>query len=134
MTAFMYLCSTVYLFEPDLYFYIVDVKDIAYVINMDFPLVIEDYVHRIGRTARAEKSGIAISFFSDEDFKLSRDLVNILRDSKQHVPEQLEIIARHTSGSSKRPRQTSGSNKRPYKQSQSKFHCICTATSQNSHH
>ena len=50
-----------------------DVKDIEYVINYDMPKVIEDYVHRIGRTGilyyitkigRAGASGISISFFA----------------------------------------------------------------------
>lgn len=41
-----------------------DVKDIEYVINYDMPKIIEDYVHRIGRTGRAGASGISISFFA----------------------------------------------------------------------
>lgn len=41
-----------------------DVKDIDYVINYDMPQNIEDYIHRIGRTARAGKSGTAISLFN----------------------------------------------------------------------
>ena len=40
-----------------------DVKDIKYVINYDLPNVIEDYIHRIGRTARAGATGIAYSLF-----------------------------------------------------------------------
>lgn len=37
----------------------VDISDIGFVINYDFPQTIEDYVHRIGRTGRANKAGIA---------------------------------------------------------------------------
>lgn len=56
-----------------------DVRDIEYVINYDMPRVIEDYVHRIGRTGRAGKLGTAISLFCiDEDYKLKRDLIGIL--------------------------------------------------------
>ncbi len=40
----------------------IDVTDVSHVINYDLPVQAEDYVHRIGRTARAGKSGIAISF------------------------------------------------------------------------
>ncbi|MEK7064135.1 MAG: C-terminal helicase domain-containing protein, partial [Patescibacteria group bacterium] len=40
----------------------IDVKDISHVINYDQPATYEDYVHRIGRTGRAGKSGIALTF------------------------------------------------------------------------
>ena len=40
-----------------------DIDDIEHVINYSMPLTIEDYIHRIGRTARAGKTGTAHSFF-----------------------------------------------------------------------
>jgi hypothetical protein len=40
-----------------------DIPDVEVVINYSFPLTIEDYVHRIGRTGRAGKSGLAVTFF-----------------------------------------------------------------------
>ncbi|OOQ60925.1 DEAD/DEAH box helicase [Mucilaginibacter pedocola] len=40
----------------------IDVSDVSHVINFDVPVVIEDYVHRIGRTGRAFNSGVAITF------------------------------------------------------------------------
>jgi len=40
----------------------IDVSDVSHVINFDVPVVIEDYVHRIGRTGRAHQSGVAITF------------------------------------------------------------------------
>ncbi|TWR31607.1 DEAD/DEAH box helicase [Mucilaginibacter pallidiroseus] len=40
----------------------IDVSDVSHVINFDVPVVIEDYVHRIGRTGRAYNSGVAITF------------------------------------------------------------------------
>ena len=43
-----------------------DVDDIKIVINLDFPLDIDNYVHRIGRTGRAGKDGLAISFLADD--------------------------------------------------------------------
>ena len=46
-----------------------DVKDIGYVLNYDFPGSIETYVHRVGRTGRAGASGVAISYFTPENFK-----------------------------------------------------------------
>jgi superfamily II DNA/RNA helicase len=63
-----------------------DIKDIAIVINYDFPLQMEDYIHRIGRTGRAGKQGIAYSFFTPECFYLAPDLITVLLDSKQPVP------------------------------------------------
>ncbi len=45
----------------------IDIKDINLVINYDIPRDAEDYVHRIGRTARADTSGVAITFISEND-------------------------------------------------------------------
>lgn len=47
----------------------IDIKDISHVINFDIPKFCEDYVHRIGRTGRAGKSGIAISLVLPSDFR-----------------------------------------------------------------
>ncbi len=44
-----------------------DVKDIKIVINYDFPMTILDYVHRIGRTGRAEEIGLAFTFLSENN-------------------------------------------------------------------
>ena len=44
----------------------VDVSDIKYVINFDFPNNTEDYIHRIGRTARAKNVGTAYTFFTSQ--------------------------------------------------------------------
>jgi ATP-dependent RNA helicase RhlE len=45
----------------------IDVADIRHVINYDLPMTVEDYVHRVGRTARAEAHGRATSFASPEE-------------------------------------------------------------------
>lgn len=52
-----------------------DVKDIKYVVNIDLPQTIDDYVHRIGRTGRAKQTGYAISFFSEADLGFTRQLI-----------------------------------------------------------
>lgn len=44
-----------------------DISDITHVINMEFPEVPEQYIHRIGRTGRADKAGVAISFISPRE-------------------------------------------------------------------
>jgi len=69
-----------------------DVKDVRYVINYDFPNQIEDYVHRIGRTGRAGSSGSAFSFFTSDKFRLAKDLVRVLREAGQPVPSDLERL------------------------------------------
>lgn len=67
-----------------------DVKDVLYVINYDFPNNIEDYVHRIGRTGRAGASGTAITLFSrSEDGKMAKGLVRVMRDANQPVDNAL---------------------------------------------
>ncbi|KAJ2853380.1 RNA-dependent ATPase [Coemansia erecta] len=66
-----------------------DVPDVEYVINYTFPLTIDDYTHRCGRTARAGKKGIAHTFFSEDDKKHSGELVNVLRSANMNVPEAL---------------------------------------------
>ena len=52
----------------------IDVEGISHVINFDFPMHPEDYVHRIGRTGRAEAIGDAISFVTPDDESSVRDL------------------------------------------------------------
>lgn len=81
-----------------------DVQDVELVINYTFPLTIEDYVHRIGRTGRAGKDGLAICLFCPEskgvqDEKChAGDLIKVLRDAKQEVPAALEKIGESSSG------------------------------------
>lgn len=45
----------------------IDIQDVSHVINFDIPAIPEEYIHRIGRTARAGKEGIAISFVSEKE-------------------------------------------------------------------
>lgn len=62
------------------------------VINYDFPTGIEDYVHRIGRTGRAGASGVAYTFFSDQDSKHASDLVKVLEGASQPVPPEIRAM------------------------------------------
>lgn len=66
-----------------------DIPSVAHVINFDLPTNIDDYVHRIGRTGRAGKSGIATAFFSDRNTPIAKALVDIMEESKQEVPTWL---------------------------------------------
>ncbi|KAI0049001.1 DEAD-domain-containing protein [Auriscalpium vulgare] len=67
-----------------------DVKDVGYVINYDFPNNCEDYIHRIGRTGRAGMKGTSFTYFTTDNAKSARDLVAILREAKAEVPPALE--------------------------------------------
>ncbi|KAI9718135.1 MAG: RNA-dependent ATPase [Chrysothrix sp. TS-e1954] len=66
-----------------------DIPEVKLVINVTFPLTVEDYVHRIGRTGRAGQTGQAITFFTEQDKSLSGELINVLRAANQHVPNEL---------------------------------------------
>ncbi|KAL4494663.1 hypothetical protein ABPG73_004103 [Tetrahymena malaccensis] len=71
-----------------------DVKDVSHVFNYDFPKVMEDYVHRIGRTGRAGAYGCAVSFLTfEDDKKISREYVQMLHDAKQEIPIDLLDLA-----------------------------------------
>jgi ATP-dependent RNA helicase DDX5/DBP2 len=70
-----------------------DVKDIKYVINYDFPGSMESYVHRVGRTGRAGATGTAYSFFTPTNYKCAKELVQVLMEAKQPVPPQLMQFA-----------------------------------------
>jgi ATP-dependent RNA helicase RhlE len=65
----------------------IDVDDLTHVINFDLPNVAETYVHRIGRTGRAEKSGVAMSFCDHEEREYLTDinkLIGIKIPAKDH--------------------------------------------------
>ncbi|OHF01520.1 DEAD/DEAH box helicase [Colletotrichum orchidophilum] len=66
-----------------------DIPEVKLVVNVTFPLTIEDYVHRIGRTGRAGKTGEAITLFTEHDKAHSGSLINILKGAKQEVPDDL---------------------------------------------
>lgn len=69
----------------------IDIDDIAMVINYDVPHDAEDYVHRIGRTARADKDGVAITFVSAEDMSYFKDIERFLGKEvkKNELPQDL---------------------------------------------
>merc|ERR1712019_235198 len=70
-----------------------DVKDIKYVINYDFPSAIEDYIHRVGRTGRAGATGSSYTFFTQDKFRHAKDLIKVLEEANQPVPSELERLA-----------------------------------------
>ncbi len=64
----------------------IDIDDIALVINYDVPHDTEDYVHRIGRTARADRDGVAITFVSDDDIFYFQQIEKFLEKTVEKVP------------------------------------------------
>lgn len=66
----------------------IDIDDISHVINFEIPNVAESYVHRIGRTARAGASGIAISFCDGEEKSFIRDIERLIGQSIPVVTDQ----------------------------------------------
>jgi ATP-dependent RNA helicase DDX23/PRP28 len=69
----------------------IDVPDVSLVVNFNMATNIESYTHRIGRTGRAGKSGVAITFWGPEDADVLYDLKSMLQKSEiSRVPEDLK--------------------------------------------
>lgn len=73
-----------------------DIPNVKTVINLTFPLTVEDYVHRIGRTGRAGQTGTAHTLFTEQEKHLAGALVNVLNGANQPVPEELKKFGTHT--------------------------------------
>ncbi len=93
----------------------IDVAEIGHVVNFDLPLVAEDYVHRIGRTARAAASGKASSFSGPDERGLLRDIERLMRREvpRCEVPRaasvyQAQVVATPSPASSPPSREASG--------------------------
>jgi len=63
-----------------------DFPSVSYVFNYDMPTNIDDYVHRIGRTGRCGNTGVAISFISEKNKPIIKDLYLLLDRLKQEIP------------------------------------------------
>jgi ATP-dependent RNA helicase RhlE len=74
----------------------IDIEDVSHVINFDLPNIAESYVHRIGRTARAGASGIALSFCDTDEREYLRDIERLVR-------ARLRIVHEHPFRSARRP-------------------------------
>jgi ATP-dependent RNA helicase RhlE len=69
----------------------IDIDGVSHVINFDVPNVAEDYVHRIGRTARAGAVGTAIAFCGDEERAYLRDIERLTRRAIPPMPVPAEF-------------------------------------------
>ena len=90
----------------------IDIDDIAMVINYDVPHDAEDYVHRIGRTARADRDGVAITFVNEDDMYAFHQIEKFLEHeiTKNPLPEECGDGPEYTT--SKRPGRTSAKSHR----------------------
>ncbi|KAL0236270.1 hypothetical protein GEMRC1_002852 [Eukaryota sp. GEM-RC1] len=67
-----------------------DISEVSVVINFELPTNIDDYVHRLGRTGRAGREGVAVSLVDEGDSDMFYDLRKMLIDCNQAVPSELE--------------------------------------------
>ncbi|KAL3111459.1 hypothetical protein niasHT_017686 [Heterodera trifolii] len=71
----------------------IDIHDVSHVINYDYPKNSEDYVHRIGRTGRSNRHGTAYTFFTSDNGAKAGDLIKVLTEANQNIPEGLSALA-----------------------------------------
>jgi len=74
----------------------IDVSEVSHVINFDVPIVIEDYVHRIGRTGRAFNEGTAITFYNEAEKYYIHKIEKLIRQQIPEVPFPTEVFVEET--------------------------------------
>ncbi|CAF1010228.1 unnamed protein product [Rotaria sordida] len=89
-----------------------DIQDITVVFNYDLPKSMEDYVHRVGRTGRAGKTGYAISLVTRENWGSAGRLIKILEEAGQNVPGELREMAERFQTMQERKREFTGGRNR----------------------
>ncbi|KAK2985380.1 hypothetical protein RJ640_029337 [Escallonia rubra] len=85
-----------------------DIPHVSHVVNFDLPNDIDDYVHRIGRTGRAGKTGLATAFFNDNNTSLAKPLADLMQESNQDVPAWLTRYASRVSYGGGKNRRSGG--------------------------
>ena len=82
-----------YLIATDVMARGIDVAEVTHVINFDTPDVPENYIHRIGRTGRADKKGIAMTFVTEKEKVLQKGIETLMKQAIPHLalPDDLEI-------------------------------------------
>jgi ATP-dependent RNA helicase RhlE len=74
----------------------IDVAEVSHVINFDVPIIIEDYVHRIGRTGRAYAKGDALTFCTDAEKYYIKKIEKLMRQSIPVAPLPAEVFVEET--------------------------------------
>ena len=96
----------------------IDVDDISHVVNFDMPNVPETYIHRIGRTARAGASGIAVSFCDHDELDDLRAIERLIRTQLELMEDTPDLTFgappthRERNGHQSRRKSTSGNPRR----------------------
>lgn len=95
----------------------IDIDDIYMVINYDVPHDVEDYVHRIGRTARAQRDGRAITFVNEDDIYYFKQIEQFLERevTKNAMPEGLDAGPDYATGGMRRSSRSGSSKSRSSK-------------------
>ncbi|GCA64980.1 hypothetical protein KIPB_015919, partial [Kipferlia bialata] len=70
----------------------IDVQNVSLVINFDFPKSLEQYLHRIGRSGRFGRKGVAINFMTDEEGPLLEECREYYGTQIDELPEELESL------------------------------------------
>ncbi|CAO3677887.1 unnamed protein product [Rhizopus stolonifer] len=76
----------------------IDVKDVKYVINYDFPTNIEDYIHRVGRTGRGGNTGHSFTYFTADNARQAGEMVDILNQTNQPIDPNLQLMVQTSYG------------------------------------
>ena len=84
--------STMILVATDVAARGLDVDDVKFVINYDYPNNSEDYIHRIGRTGRKDRTGTAYTLFTPGNSAKAKDLMDVLIEAKQVVNPKLQEL------------------------------------------
>ncbi len=74
----------------------IDVSEVSHVINFDVPIIIEDYVHRIGRTGRAFNEGTAITFYNEAEKYYINKIEKLIRQQITEKPLPTEVFVEET--------------------------------------
>ena len=99
----------------------IDIKDVTHVINFDVPSTPEDYVHRIGRTARAEATGDAFSLVSPDEEPMIKDIERLINQRLPRVTlpdfnyqkQPHHLVSSHGRGPHTRPHHSPHGASRP---------------------
>ncbi|MEN0087703.1 MAG: DEAD/DEAH box helicase [Pseudomonadota bacterium] len=90
----------------------IDIDDVSHVVNYELPNVSESYVHRIGRTARAGRAGVALSLCDREERKLLKDIEKLIGNSIKVVSApsgvQIPVVASSMPAKAQPPKQAKG--------------------------
>jgi ATP-dependent RNA helicase RhlE len=70
----------------------IDVAEVSHVINFDLPEVPENYIHRIGRTGRADKKGVSVSFITEKEQKQRAEIESLMKHAITVLPLPADLV------------------------------------------